>query len=201
MSNKHAYIFGNGGHSRVIASELKQDLTFIVPTALSQNEISEQCFFKSIDEKKKHDIYIAIGQNDIRCKIFNKLKKLDVKISTFVSSNAYINPDAFIAEGAVLCSGSVIGANAKIGTNTIVNTLSSVDHDCFLGNHSQITAGVTIGGSVTIGENCFFGTKAAVLPNLTIGNNVNIMAGSIVTKSFEAGVLIGGNPAKIIKSL
>ena len=201
MSKKHAYIFGDGGHAGVIASELKQNLIFIVPVALSQNQVSEEFFFNSIDERKKHDIYIGIGQNYTRYKIFNHLKKLDVTISTFISSNAYVSPDATIGEGAVLCSGSVIGAKARVGSNTIVNTLSSLDHDCFLGDHSHITAGVTIGGTVKIGKNCFFGSKTAVLPNITIGDEVYVMAGSIVTRSFEDSVMIGGNPARIMKKL
>lgn len=50
-----------------------------------------------------------------------------------------------------------------------------------------------------IGENCFIGEKSIILPGVILGNNVIVAAGSVVTKSFDDNVLIGGNPAKIIK--
>ena len=36
------------------------------------------------------------------------------------------------------------------------------------------------------------------MPGVTIGNNVLIAAGSIVTKSIPSGVVVAGNPARII---
>lgn len=49
-----------------------------------------------------------------------------------------------------------------------------------------------------IGNNVFLGAGAIILPGVTIGDNVIIGAGAIVTKSFPAGVVVAGNPAKII---
>ena len=37
-----------------------------------------------------------------------------------------------------------------------------------------------------------------IMPGVTIGNHVLIAAGSVVTKSVPSGVVVGGNPAKII---
>lgn len=52
---------------------------------------------------------------------------------------------------------------------------------------------------VKIGDNVWIGANAVILPGVTIGDRVVIGAGSIVTKSFtENGVIIAGNPAKII---
>lgn len=36
------------------------------------------------------------------------------------------------------------------------------------------------------------------MPGVTIGDNALVAAGSVVTKSVPAGVVVGGNPAKII---
>lgn len=49
-----------------------------------------------------------------------------------------------------------------------------------------------------IGNNVFLGAGAIILPGVHIGDNVIIGAGSVVTKSFPEGVVIAGNPAKII---
>lgn len=56
-------------------------------------------------------------------------------------------------------------------------------------------------GKIKIGNNCFIGARAFIMPGVEIGDNTVIGAGSLVTKSFPANVVIGGNPAKIISSL
>lgn len=57
-------------------------------------------------------------------------------------------------------------------------------------------------GRIKIGNNCFIGQRSIMLPGVEIGNNVVIAAGSVVTKSFlQEGIVIGGNPAKIIGSI
>lgn len=52
---------------------------------------------------------------------------------------------------------------------------------------------------VKIGDNCWIGEKAAILPGVTLGDGTIVGAGSVVTKSFEGGTIIAGNPAKILK--
>jgi len=55
---------------------------------------------------------------------------------------------------------------------------------------------------IKIGKYCWIGMNAVILPGVKIGDFTIVAAGSIVTKSFEEGhVLIGGVPAKPIKSL
>jgi acetyltransferase-like isoleucine patch superfamily enzyme len=54
-------------------------------------------------------------------------------------------------------------------------------------------------GRIKIGDNCFIGQNATILPGVEISNNIIVAAGSVVTKSFtQEGIIIGGNPAKII---
>ena len=53
-------------------------------------------------------------------------------------------------------------------------------------------------GKIKIGNNCFVGMNSILLPGVEIGDNSIVAAGSVVTKKFPDGVIIGGNPAKII---
>ena len=57
-----------------------------------------------------------------------------------------------------------------------------------------------LGGAlpVTIGNNVFIGTKAVILKGTTIGDNCIVGAGSVVRGTFPDGVVIAGNPAKVI---
>ena len=58
-----------------------------------------------------------------------------------------------------------------------------------------------LGLPITIGDNCWIGGGAIINPGVSLGNNVVVASGSVVTKSFGDNVIIGGNPAKIIKEL
>ena len=56
-------------------------------------------------------------------------------------------------------------------------------------------------GAVRIGKNVWIGDKATILSGVTIGDGAVIAANSVVTKDIPAYTLVGGAPAKIIKSL
>lgn len=56
-------------------------------------------------------------------------------------------------------------------------------------------------GSVIIRKNVWIGENVAILPDVEIGENCIVGANAVVTKSFPANCIIGGNPAKIIKKI
>lgn len=56
-------------------------------------------------------------------------------------------------------------------------------------------------GRINIGDNVFIGVSSVILPETKISNDTVIAAGSVVKGDFPAGVVIGGNPAKVICSL
>lgn len=85
-----------------------------------------------------------------------------------------------------------------------------------IGDYCQITEGVRIHthgggqvvrdtipnfdcfGKVNIGDYVYIGALSQIMPGVNIGDHVLISAGSIVTKSIPSGVVVGGNPARII---
>ncbi|MCM3781682.1 sugar O-acetyltransferase [Neobacillus mesonae] len=54
---------------------------------------------------------------------------------------------------------------------------------------------------VTIGDNVWIGGRAIINPGVTIGNNVVVASGAVVTKDVPDNVVVGGNPARIIKHI
>lgn len=51
-----------------------------------------------------------------------------------------------------------------------------------------------------IGSHCFIGAGSIILPGVRIGNRCIVAAGSVVTTDVPDRSLVGGNPAKIIRS-
>lgn len=83
---------------------------------------------------------------------------------------------------------------------TIANDVLFATHDAsanlYLENVSDIY------GRINIGNYVFIGMGTIILPGVTIADHIIIGAGSVVTKSFlEPGVVIAGNPAKIIGNI
>lgn len=56
-------------------------------------------------------------------------------------------------------------------------------------------------GQVRIGNRCWFGAKAVILRNVVLGDGCVVAAGAVVTKSFPAGSVIGGVPARLLRSV
>lgn len=54
---------------------------------------------------------------------------------------------------------------------------------------------------IKIGNNVWIGGSATILPGVTIGDNVTIGAGSVVVKDVPSGVVVAGNPARIVKKI
>ena len=88
-----------------------------------------------------------------------------------------------------------IGDNVMIAPNTLITTVNHPLNPMGRRKHLGIAKPVKIGNDVWIGAN------VVILPGVTIGNNVVIAAGAVVTKDIPDNVLVGGIPAKIIKTI
>jgi len=122
-----------------------------------------------------------------------------ISVATAVHPAAYVASSAVVGKGSQMLAGSVVAARARIGEACIVNTRASVDHECELEAGVHIGPGATLAGCVTVGRNAFVGSGAVVLPRLTIGAGSIVGAGSVVTKNVEAGVVVVGNPARVLR--
>lgn len=56
------------------------------------------------------------------------------------------------------------------------------------------------GAPVRIGRKCWLGKSAIVLPGVELGDGCIVAAGAVVTKSFAAGSVVAGVPARLISS-
>ncbi|NTU65300.1 MAG: hypothetical protein HGB05_18340 [Chloroflexi bacterium] len=68
-------------------------------------------------------------------------------------------------------------------------------------NRSDQRAGATFSAPVTIQDGTWLGARCIVLPGVTVGRGSVVGAGSVVTKDVPPNTLVGGVPAKVIRSI
>jgi sugar O-acyltransferase (sialic acid O-acetyltransferase NeuD family) len=117
-----------------------------------------------------------------------------------------IHPTAFVAASATVGAGSqvlaltAIDAWASIGRVCIISKCASVGHDCVLEDGAQIASGVRLGGEVRLGTCASVGLGAIILPRLTVGAGAIVGAGSVVLQDVPPGVVVAGNPARVLRA-
>lgn len=57
----------------------------------------------------------------------------------------------------------------------------------------------TKGKQVTICDNAFIFSNVMIMPGVTIGKGALVLAGSVVTKDVPPYMIVGGNPARVIR--
>lgn len=107
-----------------------------------------------------------------------------------------------------------VGHNVFVNQNCTFYDLGGLDigDDVMIGpNVSLITTGhslepsqrraITIGKPIVIERNVWIAAGATIIGGVTIGENSVVAAGSVVTKDVPANVLVGGNPARVIRAI
>ena len=89
----------------------------------------------------------------------------------------------------------VIGKRVSIGHNTVFVT---TNHDT---SNALDRAGTANADGITIEDGAWIGARATILPGVTIGQGSVVAAGSLVTQSVPANKLVGGVPARAVKTL
>ncbi len=56
-------------------------------------------------------------------------------------------------------------------------------------------------GRIDVKDNTYIGVNATILPNVTIGPNTVVGACAVVTKDVPQGVVVAGNPARVVCTL
>ncbi|MCH4826713.1 maltose acetyltransferase domain-containing protein [Planococcus halocryophilus] len=117
--------------------------------------------------------------------------RCDYGYNIHVGDNFYANFDCVFLDVCEIR----IGDNCMIAPGVHIYTAT---HPL---NATARNSGKEFGKPVTIGDNVWIGGRAIINPGITIGDNAIIAAGAVVTQDVPANMLVGGNPARIIKQI
>ncbi|AXG39626.1 chorismate mutase [Enterococcus gilvus] len=143
-------------------------------------------------DKKKRELYVKSAFGGTKKRVYiEPTISFDYGYNIFVGENFYCNFHNVFLD---ICP-ITIGDNCMFGPNVQLYTAS---HPLEPGKRNS---GQEFGKPITIGDNVWIGGSCVVVPGVTLGDNVVVAAGAVVTKSFPDNVVVGGNPARILKTI
>lgn len=117
--------------------------------------------------------------------------RFDYGYNTYVGENFFANFDCTILD---VCE-------VRFGDNCLLAPGVQIYTATHPLNPTERNSGKEYAKPISIGNNVWIGGSAIINPGVTIGNNVVIASGAVVTKDVPDNVVVGGNPARVIKQI
>ncbi|QED36534.1 sugar O-acyltransferase [Antarcticibacterium arcticum] len=192
MNNKKLIIYGIGKFAEYVGYVFENDSPYdVVGYCIEQDFLKEDFFankpltsFENMGEEfppEEFLLFIAVGNNVIRQRVFQKAKEMGYKFASYISSKASHWDNLKVGTNVFIDEGCVLQPFISISNNSILFT-SHIGHHTSIGSNVLISGAIT-GGNVTIGDNCFVGLKASIKQNVQIAANSIIGMGCIIEKN------------------
>lgn len=189
---KDLILIGGGGHCKACIDVIESTNLYNIIGILDLpekigNTVLNYSIIDSDDKipvlaKDYKYFFITIGQigySEIRVKLYNILKDLNINLPTIISQDAYVSKHSKIGQGTIIMHKSVINAGAEVGNNCIINNMALIEHDAVIKNHCHVSTGAIINGGSIVNDNCFVGSHATCIEYKQIPEKYFVKAGSV----------------------
>jgi acetyltransferase-like isoleucine patch superfamily enzyme len=142
----------------------------------------------------------------------------DVRIYAFV--NLYgceIGDESKIGAFVEIQKGAKIGRRVKVSSHTFICEGVTIEDEVFIGHgvmfiNDKYPRATTESGELQteadweciptwVKQGASIGSNATILCGVTIGEQAIVGAGSVITHDVPPGVIVGGNPARVIRAV
>ncbi|MFP4498153.1 MAG: NeuD/PglB/VioB family sugar acetyltransferase, partial [Vulcanimicrobiota bacterium] len=180
------FIVGAGGHAKAIVDIIEKNNQYKISGFVDDSYQVGDTFFgypvightQNLEEimNKNRGCFVAIGDNWIRSKIVERIKKINPAYNfvTLIHPLASMGRDVETGEGSVIMANVHIKSDSNIGNHCLVNTGSCLGHDVKLEDYSSFGPGTIVGGNVNIGEFSAIGLGANIIHQINIGRHTVI---------------------------
>ena len=211
MKANRVLIIGGGGHAKVLIDSMLIGTVEVIgivdedrskagkyvlgiPVIGTEDVLADFC---------PETVWLVNGLGSIelpekRTELYLGMKKRGYSFLNIIHPAAIVSSDVTFGEGVQIMAGAVVQPGVHLSDNVILNTNSSVDHDCQVGCHSHIAPGVTLSGNIMIGEGVHIGTGTSVVQGVHIGSASVVGAGSLVLADVNPGETVYGSPARVV---
>ena len=209
-------IWGAGGHGKVVADLIRATGHSVAGYADADHAkwgatvepggatvvISEADLVQLLDKGaslpcRATAIALALGDNQTRLRSATRAAR--TLMPALVHPSATVSESAQLGAGTVVFAGAIVNAAATIGSAAIINSAAVVEHDCSVGDGAHVAPGAVLTGGVHVGRATLVGARSVVLPGVTIDADVVVGAGAVVAGDVQAGVVVAGVPARVLR--
>lgn len=195
------FIYGAGGHGRVVADAMEASGTRVLGL-LDDNAKEghsgrwEVLVPGVVPWAEGVWVGLGIGSNESRARVFEQIVGLGGRVASITHPSAAVSEAAVVGTGTVVLERAVIEIGAEIGEGAIINCGAVVTHDVVVGEFAHISPNAVLTGAARVGAYVHIGAGAVVLPGVQVGERAVVGAGAVVTKSVPAGATVVGVPAR-----
>jgi len=133
-------------------------------------------------------VFVAIGDNAIREKIYRQLRGHD--FPALIDPSAQVSPTTEFRHGTYIACEAVVSVGTEIGKFVIINARAGVGHDSKVGDFSNISPGVSLSGHTVIGDHVSMGANSCTASGVKVGAGATVVCGTPVLKDIESGTTL-----------
>ncbi len=186
-------VVGGGGHAKVVIDVLQKvgrEIIGIVDGGVAKGTMVLGVPVLGGDEYLSRytgggvDLANGIGSLpgcNARWEVTGRLRQQGYRFIRVIHPSVILGACVDISEGVQIMAGCVIQPCVTVGEDTILNTGTTVDHDCRIGRCCHVAPGVSLCGGVCVGDFVHIGTGANIIQEVTISAEKVVKAGALVS--------------------
>jgi sugar O-acyltransferase (sialic acid O-acetyltransferase NeuD family) len=204
-------VVGGGGHAKVLIGVLHR-LPFVVlgyvdpenkGAVLGAAHLGDDSALGQI--LRTHaacGALIGVGKVDadvLRASLHRRLEGLGYAFPVVTAPTATVAEDVVFGAGTEVLDGAIVNSGTRTGRSCILNSASTVEHDCRLGENVHVASGATVCGGVVVGDHTMIGAGATVVQGIRICDRCIVGAGAVVTANIRTPGTYIGVPIKRVR--